>query len=237
MRGGLRALADALGDGVYLLGCGLPSLPAVGLCHGNRVGHDLAMPRAHQALGHPVDERWTGFMGVRAGGRNLAARWAHIDRWYDADADVVMAWGTDGSDPAGYGVEEARVLATMAACSGGPYLLADELGALGDEARAVLEHPGLLALLGAHRLRPLDVMDRIDPDDVPEHAYAQGPGIARLWSIEHERGRALAIFNWGDAPVTVPVPDGYRGASELWTGARVGDEARLPPRSVRVLLR
>lgn len=234
MRAGLQALADGLGDDIYLLGCGLPVLPAVGICHGNRVGHDLAMPRAHQTLGHPVDDGWTGFMGVRAGARNLAARWAHGGRWYEADVDVVMAWGADGTDRAGFGVEEARVLATIAALSGGPFLLADDLDALTAVERAVVEHPGLLALVGARSLRPVDLFEAFDPATVPSHAFSQGPGIPCRWTAEVRDRRVLALFNWGDEPAVAALTPAHRGTAELWTGAPGGEQVEVPPRSVRV---
>jgi len=234
MRAGMQALADGLGDDVYLLGCGLPVLPAVGICHGNRVGHDLAMPREHQALGHPLDDGWTGFMGVRAGARNLAARWAHAGRWYDADVDVVMAWGSDGADPAGFGIEEARVLATVAALSGGPFLLADDLDALTATEHAVLEDAGLLALVGARSLRPVDLFAAPDPASVARHAFSQGPGIPGRWTAEVGDRTVVALFNWGDEPAATDLPAGHRGATELWTGAPGGARVELPPRSVRV---
>jgi len=236
LRRGFAALVEGLGDRMYVLGCGMPILPAVGLCHANRTGHDLAMPRAHQSLGHPLDDGWTGFAGVRAGARNLAARWAHAGRWYDVDPDVVMVWGSDGLDPAGYSIEEARVLATMAAISGGPYLLADDLAALVPLERALLQTPGLLDLVANGPFRPIDVFDRHDSADVPEHAYSSGAG-PRQWNADRGERRVLALFNWDDTATTLPVPPDLRGVIELWTGVPVGRRIDVPPRAVRVLSR
>lgn len=232
---GFRALVDGLGEGIYVLGCGMPMLPAVGLCHGNRVGHDLAMPRVHQELGHPLDRGWTGFAGVRAQARNVAARWAQAGRWYDADPEVVMAWGSDGTDPAGYSVEEARTIATMVAIAGGPFLLADELASLGATERAVVEHPALLDIVGRSPFRPIDALTTIDPDDVPEHAFSQGPGIPRIWQAERDGTTVRAAFNWSEEPVDVAVPVELVGVTELWTGAPTGSQLRVPPHAVRVL--
>src|SRR5690606_9791319 len=111
-------------------------------------------------IGHPLEEGWTGFAGVRAQARNVAARFAQASRWYEADPEVVMAWGSDGSDPAGYSIEEARTMATMVAITGGPFLLADDLAGLDAAERAVIEHPALLALLGREPFRPLDLFER-----------------------------------------------------------------------------
>ena len=234
---GLRALVDGLGDSVYVLGCGMPMLPAVGICHGNRVGHDLAMPRVMQEIGHPVDDGWTGFAGVRAQARNVAARWAQAGRWYDADPEVVMAWGSDGADPAGYPTEVARVLATMAALSAGPFLLADDLRALTAEERAVLEHPGLLDLVGVGPFRPVDLLTQSDADDVPEHAFTQGAGVPSIWVADNGAHRATAWFNWGATPARHEVPSDDVGQVELWTGEPVTDALVVPPHAARVLVR
>jgi alpha-galactosidase len=237
LRRGMTALVDALGDGVYVLGCGMPALPAVGLCHGNRIGHDLAMPRAHQELGHPVDEGWRGDTGIRAGARNLGARWAQ-QSWYELDPDVVMAWGSDGADPAGYSTEEARALLTLGVVSGGPFLLADALGALDPAERGVLEHDAVLDLLDAGPFRPADVLDRADDPSVPEHAYAGSTGIAETWIGRSAGGDdTVALFNWSDRDVRRPVASAFVGAPELWTGARAGADVVVPARGARVLVR
>jgi hypothetical protein len=211
-------------------------LPAVGTCHANRVGHDLAMPRAHQALGHPLDEGWTGFAGIRAQARNVAARWAQSARWYATDPEVVMAWGSDGTDPAGYSLDEARVLATMAMISGGPYLFADDLDHLAPAEHDVLEHPGLLSLVDAGPWRPLDLFAHADAATAPEHAYAQDSWIPRLWATRHRDAQLLACFNWDDGPLRLDLPSEFSAATEVWSGARVdGPQIEVPAHAVRLL--
>lgn len=242
LRQGMTALADGLGDDVYLLGCGMPALPAVGLCHGNRVGHDVAMPRVFQDLGHPTDVDWTGMRGVRVQARNVAARWAQHGRWYEADPEVVMAWGSTGEDPAGYPTEGARIMATLALVTGGPFLLADDLEALAIDERAVLEHARLLALLdnadaGTATFRPLDLFSASDPPEVAEHAFSIGPGIPSRWVTQRRGRHLLACFNWGEEPATHPIPPGLVDATEMWTGVRVdGLTMVVPPHAVRVVV-
>lgn len=243
---GLAALVDGLGEDIYVLGCGMPMLPAVGHCHGNRVGHDLAMPRALQELGHPVDAGteggWTGFRGVRVQARNVAARWSQHGRWYDADPEVVMAWGSDGIDPAGYSTEAARVMATLALVTGGPYLLADDLAAAAPAERAVLEHAGLLALVDAAtpdaptRFRPVDLFEHADAPEVLEHAYSLGDGIPAHWVAERGAERVHAFFNWSDRETATAVPPELVGTNELWTTTLIAAEIVVPPSAVRVLV-
>lgn len=243
---GLAALVEGLGEDIYVLGCGMPMLPAVGHCHANRVGHDLAMPRVLQELGHPVDADteggWTGMRGVQVQARNVAARWSQHGRWYDADPEVVMAWGADGIDPAGYSTEAARVMATLALVTGGPFLLADDLAAVAPVERAVLEHAGLLALVDAAtpdastRFRPVDLFEHADAPEVLEHAYSVGDGIPTRWVAERGDLRMHAFFNWTDRDAPHPVPAELVGTSELWTAAPVAAEFVVPPSAVRVLV-
>ena len=246
LRRGMAALVDGLGDDVYVLGCGMPVLPAVGLCHGNRVGHDIAMPRVFQDLGHPTDVDWSGMRGVRVQARNVAARWAQHGRWYESDPEVVMAWGSGGDDPAGYPIEVARVMATLALVTGGPFLLADDLGSLGVDERAVLEHAGLLGLLAEtgdslSTFRPLDVFSAIDAPDIAEHAFSIGAGVPSRWATKRNGRPVLACFNWSDEPATYSLPpelaDHPSRATELWTGARIeGATITVPPQAVRVVV-
>jgi alpha-galactosidase len=235
LRRGLRAMLEGLGPDVYVLGCGMPLLPAVGICHGNRVGHDLAVPVLLGEFGQPVTQGWTGFHGIRPQARNVAARFALHRRWFDADPDVVMAWGSDGTTPHGYSIEESRTLATLAALCGGPFLLADELASLSHSERAVLEHPGLLDLVWADGFRPADLFGRVDEPEV-EQFFAQGEP-ASIWMAERAGQRVVALFNWTDEPATRDVPEGFAGAQELWTDTVVDTPTvAVPTHAVRVLI-
>jgi alpha-galactosidase len=235
LRRGLRAMIDGLGPDVYVLGCGAPLLPAVGTCHGNRVGHDLAVPVLLREFGQPVTEGWTGFHGIRPQARNVAARFALHHRWFDADPDVVMAWGSDGGTPHGYSIEESRTLATVAALCGGPFLLADELASLSPDERAVLEHPVLLDLAWGDGFRPLDLFARVDEPEV-EQFFAQGEP-ASVWVAERDGRRVAAVFNWSEEPARRDLPEGFAGAHELWTGTAVeAPTLTVPAHAVRVLV-
>ena len=239
---GWQALVAGLGDDVYTLACGTPTLPVVGLAHANRVGHDLAMPRVFQKIGHPVDQGWTGAVGVRAQARNAAARWAQHSRWYEADPEVVMTW-SDPTNLAAYDTETARIMATMAALVGGPFLLADDLCALTQTERAVIENDRFLDLLvrsspsemktGAP-YRPIDIFARADKPEVSEHVYSQGDGLAETWTTTRDNRLVVAWFNWGDSLRLVkPAPD-FVGAQEVWTGEEIGADLSVPPGAVRI---
>ncbi|MFM7270067.1 MAG: glycoside hydrolase family 36 protein [Actinomycetes bacterium] len=194
LRLGLRAFVEGLGSDRYVLGCGMPLLPAVGICHGNRIGHDTATPRVYMEFGHPTGG-WTGWTGVVAQARNVAARWALHRRWFDCDPDIVMAWGADGADPAGYSPDEARVLATLGALCGGPCFLADDLGPLDATGRATLADPAFAARAWGDGFRPLDLFDQ--PDDAAGgDVFSTPTALAEQWTATRDGQDRSARFDW-----------------------------------------
>jgi alpha-galactosidase len=208
LRRGLQAFVDPLGEDVYVLGCGAPVLPMVGICHANRIGHDLAVPVLGRAYGQPLDEDWTGWKGIKAQARQAASRWALHGRWFHNDPEIVMAWGSDGRDaPDGYSLEESHTQAIVAALVGGPFLLADQLSTLLPEERAVLEDAEVLDLAWDERgFRPLDLFEHVDNDR--QHAYALPEDLASVWVAERDGGVVVALFNWTETVAVRTAPDG-----------------------------
>jgi alpha-galactosidase len=221
LRRGLGAFVDRLGDAVYVLGCGAPMLPMVGICHANRIGHDLAVPVVARDFGQPLTEGWTGWHGIKAQARQVTARWFTHARWFHNDPEIVMAWGSDGRGGAdGYSLEESHTQAVVAALTGGPFLLADELASLLPEERAVLEDADVLDLAWDERgFRPVDLFDHVDAG--PLHAYAGPDDLPSVWVAEREPGTVVALFNWTDEPAGRTAPD--------------GTPVELPPHAARVL--
>jgi alpha-galactosidase len=209
LRRGLGTFVDQLGEHVYVLGCGAPMLPMAGICHANRIGHDLALPvLARGFVDQPFSEGWTGWQGIKAQARQAAARWFTHGRWFHNDPEIVMAWGSDGrGGPDGYSLEEAHTQAVVAALAGGPFLLADELATLLPEERAVLEDPDVLDLAwDEHGFRPLDLFGHVDA--APQHAYAQPDDLPSVWVATRRIGSVIALFNWSDADASRQAPDG-----------------------------
>ncbi|MBI2169093.1 MAG: hypothetical protein HYU28_06275 [Actinobacteria bacterium] len=189
---GLRAFVDGLGDPdgqrVYVLGCGMPYLPAVGICHGNRIGGDLAAPRiwpVPELVPFDPDQGW---LGVPPTARNIAARWWSHGRLFHNDPDVVMACGPEAGPP--YTVNEARALHLLAAACGGPVFFADDLATLNSAKRAALEDPEILALSWNDGFRPEYLFEHVDTAPVPEF-YAQPTALPSHW-----RGRRVVDFDW-----------------------------------------
>jgi alpha-galactosidase len=125
LRMGLQAIGKAANpDGrrdTYLLACGAPILPVVGLFHANRTGGDTGAPTvtAEGRAGTPH----LPFDWIRGVARNVASRWYHDRALYTVDPDVVMVTWPQLSE------DEARVLVALCALSGGSFLLSDDLPA------------------------------------------------------------------------------------------------------------
>jgi alpha-galactosidase len=83
-RRGMRVIREAIGPDAYLLGCGAPQLPSVGLVDGMRVGPDIA----HHVL--PLDGDLSQPSQRAAAGNSRARAWMQGRFWVN-DADCLVA--------------------------------------------------------------------------------------------------------------------------------------------------
>lgn len=196
---GLDAFVDGLGDDVYVLGCGMPMLPAVGLCHANRVGGDLAAPIEWPFPDLTPFDPAEGWLGIHPQARNVAARWWTHGRLFHNDPEVVMAAGPPEGPP--YSVEEARVQAVAAALAGGPFLLADDLAALAPEKRSVVEDGEILDVAWGVGFRPVDLFETADEAD-PDF-FTRPTAVPTRWVAEREGRQIEARFDWSARRVTL----------------------------------
>src|SRR5215472_8058764 len=204
LRGGVQAIREGAGD-AQLVASGAPLLPLVGLVDGCRVGPDTATPLYDfdTGLSTPTvfgDE-------VLAVARNFAARTA-FHRWFRLDADIALVGGN-------VTLEQARVLVTVAALSGGPFCASDDLRALPAERLTLLTNPEVLALTGGVPAMP-----------------DWEPGTGGRPPTHWRRDDVLAVFNWDAAPAEVAVrAPGAAGARDLWSREELvefGDGVLLP---------
>lgn len=212
LRQGVRAIRRGVKDS-YLLACGAPLLPMVGLADGCRIGRDTATPLFDFEHGAPkptlLDDEITEV------GRNQAAR--HFLRsWFQLDPDVALVGGN-------LSLEQARTCVTICALSGGPFFASDDLDALPPERLAMLANPEVLALIGGEPAIP-DWEPRAD--DRP----------AAVW----RKDGAVAVFNWEGADRTVTIDLNGRSATDLWSGEEVPLEngfvtLEVPASGVRLL--
>ena len=173
-RRGVEAIAEAAGDDAFLLGCGAPMAPSVGLFDAMRVGPD-------------TDPTWEtpGESGSQPGLKNavrntLTRNYLHR-RWWLNDPDCQLVRDTSDLTAA-----ERESFAALVAATGGVNVFSDRLAEIGSDGRRLLERSippasdAAVAGLGAERFPSRVVCDR------------PGDGAA-----------TVALFNWDDEPSTV----------------------------------
>ena len=173
-RRGVEAIAEAAGDDVFLLGCGAPMAPSVGLFDAMRVGPDT----------DPVWET-PGESGSQPGLKNavrntLTRNYLHR-RWWLNDPDCQLVRDTSDLTAA-----EREAFATLVAATGGVNIFSDRLAEIGSAGRRLLERSippasgGEVSGLGVERF--------------PSHVVCDRPG---------DGATTVALFNWADEPSTV----------------------------------
>jgi alpha-galactosidase len=176
LRRGLSILRDAIGNDAFLLGCGVPLGPAVGLVDGTRIGPDVSL------TWEPSQPSHLSAPGTANAMRNSIARAFTHRRLWAADPDCLLA--RPRGDNSQLSLYEARSLATVLVLSGGLLLDSDRLSSL---------PPARLAMLRQtlpptnEAARPLDLFRQ----DLPEILILP---VERPWG----RWWVVGIINWGD---------------------------------------
>lgn len=219
-RRGLALIRELAGER-FVLGCGAPFLPSLGLVDGMRVGPDTAPDWDH------LDPQGSSPSLKNAIRSTLAHHWMH-GRWWvnDPDCLIVRAHNTRLTEA------QVQTWATVVSLSGGMVLLSDDLSKLEPERAAIL----------ARALPPLGLAAR------PLGPYTDGLP-ARL-ALPTPRGPYLAaLFNWQDAPASLTfdpavwpeAPVGLCWLLDLWSGEVFGPLAgpltlgETPAHGVRLL--
>jgi len=217
-RRGVEAIRRAVGDG-FILGCGNPVGPSVGLINGMRIGPDVA-PYWTPPVRAAGDRSDLSVPSTLNAIRNVLHRWwMHRSLWLN-DPDCLLLRGSETALTA----DEVVTLATVIGMSGGMLLDSDNLTRLEPERRAMLAR--LLPLQGEAAI-PLDLFER----EMPQ----------LLWRPDR---RLLAVFNWADGPadVGVELPAPAERLADFWTGEEYAAEGRrivirgLPAHGCRLLL-
>jgi alpha-galactosidase len=246
LRLGLKRIYDAVNppgkpEQSYVLACGAPLMPITGLVHGCRTGGDVAAPRIEDGkAGEPM----VGFPFIIWMARNQSAR-VFLDRTlYAVDVDVVMV------NPQ-LTLDEAKVMMTIAALSGGIYLYSDDLERLPADRLALLRNPNLLRLAGSPAAEPHHLF-RAPDGETGDHWFSTPDALPPVWSRADADGSIVsAVYNWSAESrvhlVTFRDLSDHAGAfrlRDLWSPRRGGRDLgvrvdtmrlRLAPHSVRLL--
>jgi melibiase-like protein/alpha galactosidase C-like protein len=247
LRSGLKRIFDAVNppgkpEKAFVLACGAPLMPIVGLVHGSRTGGDVAAPQMQDGkAGAPQ----IGFPLILSMARNQAARLFFDRTLFAVDADVAMAAAPQLTP------DEARVMITVAALSGGVFMLSDDLETLPAERLALLRNANVLGLVGGPAAEPVHLFSAPERE-AQDHWFASPQELPPLWVRPDSDGSTIvAIYNWSDSArpyrlhfSEVTGAGGTFAVTDLWSARRGGralgvktDLLRmtLPAHSVRLL--
>jgi len=210
-RRGLEAIRQGAND-AFILGCGAPLGPSVGLVNAQRIGPDVAPywrlsgelvpPEVTAVNRQPVESLPACENAIR----NVLTRlWTHGRLWLN-DPDCLLVRDSETT----LSLDEVRSFATAIALSGGLVVLSDAMPKLPPERRQIASL--LLPPYGQSAVA-LDVFER------------SLPRFLRL-AIERpfQRWWLLGVFQWEDEPseVTVPLPAEPVHVFDLWEGRYFG---------------
>ena len=173
LRKGLEVIREAAGEDCYILGCGSPLLPAVGLVDAMRVSQD-------------TDRRWKNPMDIlfglsltpslRSCLNNNLARALTAGRLWALDPDCLILSGEKLSGT------ELRSQLTLFYLLGGQMLLSEDLAALRKDQ---LDLFSLALPVSPRPAEPIDLFDR----PFPQELFLPGQPLS-----------LLALFNWSGEP-------------------------------------
>lgn len=200
LRRGLSALRAGIGEETFLLGCGCPFGPAIGIVDAMRVGPDTA-PSWHPELWsaawtRPLLRRERSVPSLRNTMRHTMAHSALHRRWWWNDPDCLLV----REESSRLTADEVRSAVSLLGLSGGMVISSDEVARLSPQRRGWLALATPILSPGG---RSLDMLEREMPElyDLP---------VRTGWGSWH----VALVANWTDRP--------RRGSLEL---ARLG----LPP--------
>jgi alpha-galactosidase len=207
LRRGLAIIRDAIGDDAFLLGCGAPLGPAVGLVDGMRIGPDVSPAWESLRAGD------LSAPGTANALRNSIARAFTHRRLWAADPDCLLA--RPRSAKSQLSLYEARTLATVLALTGGMLLDSDLVGDLPPSRLAMLRQ--VLPPTGRTAC-PVDLFER----DLPEILVLP---VERPWG----RWWLAGQINWSEHTRTTRVelaalglPPGRYHVYDQWRASYLG---------------
>jgi len=182
LHAGLKALRQAAGEGVYMLGCGCPLGPAIGLVDAMRIGPDTHRSWYPKVSGiESFFRREPGLPSAFNACHNAITRAPMHRRWWINDPDCLLLRTETALTEA-----EVKTAATVIAMTGGSMLLSDDLSGLAPERLHIAEV--LLPLIG----RTPQIMEWFDLD-APSRLRLDLDNSTGAWHL-------LASINWDDEP-------------------------------------
>lgn len=207
LRDGLETLREAAGENTYLVGCGAPLGPSLGLFDAMRIGEDVSdtwLPHFNRI--RPVFKEEKFIPSARNALNNIVSRAPLHKHWWINDPDCLLV-----RDKMKLSLDEVRLLATAIGMTGGSLLLSDDLQALSDERMRIAEL--LIPVIG----KRAEVVDWLDANQ-PAHLRLDLRGAAGNWYL-------LAYLHWQDRAKDLRLhfsdfhlPNGTYWVRSFWDG-------------------
>ncbi len=216
LRRGLEAIRRGAGNGAFVLGCGCPLGPAVGIVDGMRIGPDVAP-----------------YWG--AGGREpgtalaidaiVARSFMHRRLWLN-DPDCVMLRATETR----LSTDEREALAWTVAVSGGMLLISDDMSLLNEESARLFR---AVARIGSE-------VDRTCLDEPPLTATLMDSGDLKILSARTRDGFLHLLTNMSDRARNILLAEVLPAYAFAWTielegETNAAERLELPPHSARII--
>lgn len=207
-RRALEEIRAVAGDDVFLLGCGCPLGPAIGIVDGMRISTDVAPywhPQLFGGVGAEFFRPEMALASARNAIQNTLNRAALHRRWWLNDPDCLLVRDYDTR----LTEAEVRSLASVIALSGGMFLVSDDLTRLKPERRRYIT-----TLLPVLNIRPR-VHGWLD-STMPEIVTVPLSGPVGEWWL-------LGVFNWESSAQgrmvdleALGLPRGSYWVGDLW---------------------
>jgi alpha-galactosidase len=207
LRKGLEAIREAAGEDTYMVGCGAPLGPSLGIFNAMRIGEDVSptwMPHFNGIKPVFKDEKFIPSM--RNALNNIISRAPLHKHWWINDPDCLLV-----RDETKLSLAEVQLLATAVGMTGGSMLLSDNLTALSEERLRIAE--SLLPVIGQRA----EVVDWLDSSQ-PSHLRLDLQGAVGSWYL-------LAYLNWQDKAKDLRLhssdfhlPNGTYWVRSFWDG-------------------
>lgn len=173
-RQGLATIREAVGEEVYILGCGAPQGQSVGYVDAMRVGPDTAeyWVREGESASEPAHENAI---------RNVLNRDFLHRRWWVNDPDCQLVRETTELSMA-----QRETFAAIVALTGGSNLFSDKISEIGDAGRDLL----------SRSVPPIKdgTVSGVGQVEFPERVVCERSA---------DGGRSVALFNWSAEPDTL----------------------------------
>ena len=200
-RRAIETIRQAAGER-FILGCGHPVGPSVGIVNGSRIGPDVAP--FWYPFEPPREEGRSDLSTVSTlnGIRNILARfWMHDRLWLN-DPDCLLARSSETA----LTLDEVRTLTAVIAMSGGMMLDSDNLTSLTPDRLEIVSM--VLPPYGRSAV-PLDLFES---------------DLSQLFQLDCGTYTLLAVFNWKDEPASVeaPLPAAAHHVFDVWERKYLG---------------